>query len=80
MSPRVGYTLAISGALFATVIILAMVKVPDTGLPDRIQRECERQFAGFHQTIINDCVIRLMTRTIDEGQRQRLDSAYQRSR
>jgi hypothetical protein len=49
---------------------------PREPVADRITRECEREFP----TKVNECRITLMIRYGEEQQRDKLNSAYQRSR
>jgi len=78
-SAILGYALACGGVLFATFIILALIKVPDEGQPDRMVRECDRLFP-YSEDAKNRCVLELMVRRTNEYRRDQMESAYQRSR
>ena len=66
--------------LFLYIWVYLAVTGARSNVTDRMKRECERQFVNEPPERINDCVIKLQIRWLTENYRDKMESAYQRSR
>lgn len=63
------------------LLVVYFIIFPDKTPPaERIAQECQREFGAMGEQAVSECRIRLITRRLREIERDKLDSAYGRSR